>query len=249
VKPSTVPVTLLQAQGTISGVQESPFGPPEQWRDGDLIAMSREFDADLVLSAYRHGVFPMPDRRGLMGWYSPLDRGVLPLDGLRVPRSLRKMARRYEVRVDTAFDDVLAACADPDRDGAWIDRDITRMYRALHAAGIVHSVEAWTASGELAGGLYGVSLGGLFAGESMFHRPDIGRDASKVALIGLVDLLTAAGGDGRLLDVQWQTAHLKTLGVIEIDRSEYLLRLQRALALPPPAWPVADTRGVMQRGL
>jgi leucyl/phenylalanyl-tRNA--protein transferase len=161
---------------------------------------------------------------------------VLPLDGLRVTRSLRKMLPRYSIRVDTAFDAVLAACADPDRPGGWIDDDIARVYRALHAAGRAHSVEAW-AGDDLAGGLYGISLGGLFAGESMFHHPEIGRDASKAALVALVDLLTAAGPTGRVLDVQWRTDHLASLGVVEIDRSTYVAGLPAALALPDPAWP------------
>jgi leucyl/phenylalanyl-tRNA--protein transferase len=193
----------------------SPFGPPETWRDDDLIAVSAEFDPELALAAYAAGVFPMPVRPGLMGWWSPLRRGVLPLDGLRVTRSLRKMLPRYTIRVDTAFDAV---------------------YRSLHAAGRAHSVEAW-AGAELAGGLYGISLGGLFAGESMFHHPEIGRDASKAALVALVDLLTAAGPTRRVLDVQWRTDHLASLGVVEIDRSTYVARLPAALALPDPAWP------------
>ena len=221
---------------------DSPFGAPVSWRPDDLIGVSREFDADLVLAAYRSGVFPMPARRRLMGWYSPLRRGVLPLDGLKVSRSLRKMVKRYEITVDTAFDAVddddavLEGCADPKREGGWIDQNIRAVYRQLHREGHVHSIEAWTASGELAGGLYGVSVGGLFAGESMFHRPDIGRDASKAALVTLVEHLNAAGGNGRLLDVQWQTDHLATLGVVEISRAEYLRRLSVALRLSTPSW-------------
>jgi leucyl/phenylalanyl-tRNA--protein transferase len=196
--------------------------------------MSEVFDAELVLTAYRHGVFPMPTG-GAMGWYSPVFRGILPLDGLRVTRSLRKSAKHYAVRVDTAFDAVLDACADPTRPHGWIDDDVRRIYTELHRAGIVHSVEAWTPDGQLAGGLYGVSLGGLFAGESMFHDPEIGRDASKVALIGLVERL-AADGRPRLLDVQWQTPHLASLGAIEIERAEYLARLEQALPMPAPDW-------------
>lgn len=222
------------------------FGSPERWPQQDLIALSEEFGPDLVVAGYRSGVFPMPDaelgsilgwRIGRpMGWFSPMRRGTLPLDQLRVTRSLRKMVNRYRLTVDAAFDEVLRACADTSRPGAWIDDRIAEAYTWLHGAGIVHSVEAWTDHDELAGGLYGVSIGGLFAGESMFHRPDIGRDASKVALVGLVDLLR---GDGlpRLLDVQWCTPHLATLGVVEIDRSEYLRRLARALMLPSPQWP------------
>jgi leucyl/phenylalanyl-tRNA---protein transferase len=214
----------------------SPFGPPALWREDDLIGISRDFDADLALTAYASGVFPMPAPGGLMGWYSPLRRGVLPLDGLRVSRSLRKMLGRYEIRTDTAFDAVLAGCADRRRPNGWIDNRIRRVYRQLHRRGIVHSVEAWTAAGELAGGLYGVSVGGLFAGESMFHRPDIGRDASKVALVALVERLRSAGTPDRLLDVQWVTPHLASLGVVEISRAEYLDRLAAALRRPPPAW-------------
>ena len=217
-------------------MEDSPFGPPAGWRTDDLIGVSREFDAALVLEAYRSGVFPMPSRRHLMGWYSPMLRGVLPLDGLRVTRSLRKSLRRYQIRVDSDFEAVLDGCADSRRPGGWIDRDIRAVYRQLHQEGHVHSVEAWTESGQLAGGLYGVSLGGLFAGESMFHRPDIGRDASKAALVGLVNLLTEAGPGGRLLDVQWRTDHLASLGVVEISRAEYLRRLRVALALPTPSW-------------
>ena len=198
----------------------------------------------MVTDAYRAGVFPMPLRPGLMGWWSPLDRGILPLDGLRITRSLRKMINRYEIRIDTAFDQVLERCADPDRPGSWIDGDIQTVYRELHRSGVVHSVETWTHDGQLAGGLYGVSIGGLFAGESMFHDAEIGRDASKVALVALVELLRQAGGEHRLLDVQWQTPHLASLGVIEIDRGNYLRRLPRALRLPSPPWPVvSDSMG------
>lgn len=217
----------------------SPFGPSERWRASDLIAASRDFDVDQALEAYRNGVFPMPlgdGRRELMGWFSPLDRGVLPLERLVVSRSLRKMLPRYDIRVDTDFAGVLAGCADPGRSGAWIDGAIRSVYTCLHEQGVVHSVEAWTASGELAGGLYGVSIGGLFAGESMFHRPDVGRDASKAALVGLVNVLRSDGQSDRLLDVQWQTPHLASLGVVEISRAAYLARLRRALALPAPDW-------------
>ena len=219
-------------------VADSPFGSPELWRTDDLVAVSRAFDADLVLQAYRSGVFPMPARGGLMGWWSPLERAILPLDRLRVTRSLRKMTARYEIRVDTDFEGVLAGCGDPRRPDGWIDADIRRIYRQLHREGLVHSVEAWTHEGELAGGLYGVSLGGLFAGESMFHRADIGRDASKVALVALVQILSAAGATGRLLDVQWLTPHLQSLGVVEVPRPRYLELLSRALELDDPDWGV-----------
>lgn len=222
--------------GTIRGMQPSPFGPPADWPDEDLIGYSHGFDLGLVVAGYRTGVFPMPIGRGTMGWFSPVRRGILPLDGLRVSRSLRKMLKRYEIRVDTAFSAVLDRCADPRREGSWINGEIRAVYTELHRAGVVHSVEAWTSDDRLAGGLYGVGLGGLFAGESMFHDAEIGRDASKAALVGLVELLRAAGPDGRVLDVQWQTDHLATLGVIELDRVDYLGRLPAALQLAPPVW-------------
>lgn len=224
------------------------FGSPARWPRQDMIALSDEFGPDLVLAGYRSGVFPMPqDELGgllgrrherLMGWFSPVGRGILPLDGLRVTRSLRKMINRYRLTVDAAFVDVLRACADVSRPGAWIDDRIAEVYTQLHRDGVVHSVEAWTVDRQLAGGLYGVSIDGLFAGEAMFHRPDVGRDASKVALVGLVELLRADGLP-RLLDVQWPTPHLTTLGVVEIERADYLRRLADALSLPPPHWPAA----------
>lgn len=209
------------------------FGDPAHWPAGDLVAVSEEFDAGIVATGYTEGVFPMP-LEGLMGWFSPQQRGVLPLDGLRVTRSLRKMLPRYRTTVDRAFDRVIERCADPERVGGWIDADIIAAYRELHRAGLAHSVEAWTAEGELAGGLYGINIGGLFAGESMFHDDRIGRDASKVALVRLVRLL--GPGSGRLLDVQWRTPHLASLGVVEVARPDYLARLADAIELEPPAW-------------
>ena len=147
-------------------------------------------------------------------------------------RSLRASCHRYDVRIDTAFDEVIAACADPGRDHGWIDDEILAAYRELHRLGWAHSVEAWTPEGELAGGLYGVAIGGLFAGESMFHRR---RDASKVALVHLVDVLREGGAS--LLDVQWSTDHLASLGVVEIRRDDYLRRLAAAIHHPlPPAF-------------
>ena len=188
-----------------------------------------------MLLAYRSGIFPMPlQREGVTAWWSPDPRAVIPLNDLRVTRSLRTSTHRFDVRVDTAFEAVIDACADPSRPGRWINAFVREAYVRLYALGWAHSVEAWSPDGELAGGLYGVAIGGLFAGESMFHRAT---DASKVALVALVDFLRddGAGGAGRVLDVQWQTRHLKSLGAIEIDRTEYLRRLETALslALPP----------------
>ena len=201
----------------------------------DLVAMGADLEPGTLLAAYRRGLFPMPGEspHDPMLWFCPTQRGVLPLDGLKVSRSLRRSARDFEIRIDTAFEEVVAGCADPRRPQGWIDESIMAAYVALHRLGWAHSVEAWR-DGRLAGGLYGVAIGGLFAGESMFHRE---RDASKVALMGLVDALVdgdpAAAAD-RLLDVQWKTPHLASLGVIEIPRTAYLDRLERALALPLP---------------
>ena len=221
--------------------------PPSRWALPDLTdpavdAVADDFlgtGADLepgtLLAAYRCGLFPMPARsrtgRRTVGWWSPVDRGVLPVAGHHVPRSLRRSRRRMEVRVDTAFDDVVLGCADPSRSGGWIDRDVRAAYGELHRLGWAHSVEAWQ-DGELVGGLYGVAVGGLFAGESMFHRAT---DASKVALVGLVELLTDQHAGRRLVDVQWRTAHLATLGVVEVPRSAYLRALRAALTVPLPA--------------
>jgi leucyl/phenylalanyl-tRNA--protein transferase len=197
----------------------------------DLVAMGADLEPGTLLAAYRCGLFPMPDpSTSRMLWWSPVARGVLPLDRLKVSRSLRQSASKMEIRVDTAFVDVVTACADPARDSGWIDGDVAAAYTRLHELGWAHSVEAWR-DGELVGGLYGVAIGGLFAGESMFH---VHRDASKVALAGLVDLLRDEHADERLLDVQWQTPHLASLGVVELARPAYLDCLARALDVPLP---------------
>jgi leucyl/phenylalanyl-tRNA--protein transferase len=205
------------------------------------VGLGADLEPGTLLAAYRTGLFPMPvgrlvRRHAVLAWWSPDPRGVIPLDGLRVARSMRRAARRFEIRIDTAFDDVVAACADPRRRGAWITADVAAAYGRLHQLGWAHSVEAWTPDGRLAGGLYGVAIGGLFAGESMFHvREPWGRDASKVALLALVEVLNADGREGRLLDVQWLTPHLARLGAVELSRDEYLARLRVALALPLPS--------------
>lgn len=218
--------------------------PPSPWAlpapvpgDGDLVGIGADLEPGTVLAAYRSGLFPMPVDGRNLGWWSPDPRGVLALDALRVSRSLRKSAARFEIRIDTDFEGVLDGCADPSREGRWITPAVRDAYRRLHDLGWVHSVEAWDREdGTLGGGLYGVAIGGLFAGESMFHRRT---DASKAALVGLVRLLDD-GVPGRLLDVQWRTPHLASLGVTEIARQDYLARLAWALPLPlPPAFGAA----------
>jgi leucyl/phenylalanyl-tRNA--protein transferase len=197
----------------------------------EIAGVGADLEPGTLLAAYRHGLFPMPVQRGAIGWWSPDPRGILPLDGLRVSRSLRKSSARFDVRVDTDFKAVIAACADKRRKGAWINHDIKKAYLRLHELGWVHSVETWTPDGRLAGGLYGVSIGGLFAGESMFHKET---DASKVALVALVDRLREAGAS--LLDVQWVTPHLSSLGAVAVPRVTYHQLLGPALGQAPPAW-------------
>jgi leucyl/phenylalanyl-tRNA--protein transferase len=199
----------------------------------DLIGVGADLEPGTLLAGYRSAVFPMGlgrHGRGPLGWWSPDPRGVLPIDGLKVSRSLRRSYATFEIRVDTAFDDVVTACADARRPGRWITPRIAEAYRRLHDLGWAHSVECWRA-GRLAGGLYGVDVGGLFAGESMFHRET---DASKVALVALVKMLAEDGDSRRLLDVQWRTDHLASLGVVEISRDEYRRRLALALTAPRP---------------
>ena len=201
--------------------------PPAENADEDgIVGLGADLAPGTLLAAYRSGLFPMP-LGGVMAWWSPEPRAIVPLDGLRVSRSLRRSLKRYEVRVDTAFEHVIAACADPRRPHGWITDEIVRAYTELHHLGWAHSVEAWSLDdGTLAGGLYGVATGGLFAGESMFHRRV---DASKVTLVGLVERMRAAGM--ALLDVQWRTEHLASLGAVEVSRRRYLELLRQALAL------------------
>ena len=174
-------------------------------------------------------MFPMYLPDGHLGWWSPVERAILPLHGLRVSRSLRKSTRRFQVSVDADFESVIKGCADPIRPDGWITDDFVDAYLELHRLGWAHSVEVWDNEGALVGGLYGLAIGGLFAGESMFHRVS---DASKVALVHLVVVMNQ--GDGRMIDVQWITPHLESLGVVVIGRNAYLDRLPEALAGPDP---------------
>ena len=201
----------------------------------DLVAVGGDLRAGTLLEAYRSGVFPMGlgehgDRP--LGWWSPDPRGVLLPGAAHASRSLRRSLRHFEMRVDTAFDEVLAACADPTRDGRWITPEIVDAYTELHALGWAHSIETWR-DGELVGGLYGLAVGGLFAGESMFHRET---DASKAAVLAMAGFVFADGDPRRIIDVQWATDHLRTLGIVSIPREDYLERLDAALDVPPPTF-------------
>lgn len=203
-----------------------------------------EITPDLVLQAYSIGLFPMAEsaEQDHLFWVDPEARGIFPLDALIVSKSLAKMVRsdRYEIRVDDDFDAVIAGCAAPatERGQTWINGPIRRLYRALFDRGDVHTVEAWQ-EGTLVGGLYGVSLGAGFFGESMFHTS---RDASKVALVHLVARLRR--GNFRLLDTQFITPHLASLGAIEVPRTEYKALLEDAVSASADRMRAFDRRAL-----
>lgn len=197
----------------------------------DLVGAGADLAPGTLLRAYRSGLFPMgigANGRPPLGWWSPAQRGVLRPGQVHLSRSLRRSLRRFEVSVDGDFASVVAGCADPAREGRWITAEVAAAYAELHRLGWAHSVEVWEA-GRLVGGLYGVAIGGLFAGESMFHTAT---DASKAALVHLDHLLGADGDPRRLIDVQWSTSHLASLGVEEVERPAYLRALADALEAP-----------------
>ena len=230
------------------------FPSVDEMPDADLVATGADLEPSTLIAAYRGGIFPMPihePRRGSwimpsgaspgdapvgtlsklglrpraprdepMGWWSPVERGVLVPEDLLVSRSLRRSTRRWTVTVDQSFAEVVRQCATQRRRGGWISAAILDAYVRLHELGWAHSVEARDDAGRLVGGLYGVRIGRLFAGESMFH---LERDASKVALVHLASRMS--GGAPSLIDVQWATPHLESLGVATVPRSEYLRRL------------------------
>jgi leucyl/phenylalanyl-tRNA--protein transferase len=210
------------------GASSWRFPPPSEWPDDDLITAGGDLAPATLVTAYRNGIFPMEVRApmSILGWWSPNPRGIVPLDRLRVTRSMRQSAKRFEVRVDTCFVDVMHGCGDPSRKDGWITPAFIDAYSTLHQLGWAHSVEVFDRDGQLAGGLYGVRINGLFAGESMFH---VQRDASKVALMALVALMRETGMT--LLDVQWRTEHLASLGAVGVARDQYLAILADALGV------------------
>ena len=193
----------------------------------ELVALGADLEPGTLLAAYRTGLFPMPvdpnRRRSKIAWYSPDPRGIIPLDGLIVSKSLRSSCRRFDVRMNTNFRAVMERCADPERQGRWITSEFVDAYVRLAELGWAQSVETYL-DGELVGGLYGVRINGFYAGESMFHDAS---DASKVALVHLVDHLNATGAV--LLDTQWATDHLASLGAIEVRRNDYMRLLAHAI--------------------
>jgi leucyl/phenylalanyl-tRNA--protein transferase len=197
-----------------------------------LIVDGSKWDAQVILAAYRRGLFPMPldaiESPNVISWWSPNPRGVLRPTKLRVTRSLKQSIKKYRVTVNQNFEEVIRNCASPERPSGWITQDVIEAYLALHELGYAHSVEVWDKSGALVGGLYGLELGGLFAGESMFYKSP---DASKVALVQLAKIMD--DGSGRLIDCQWNTEHLASLGVQEISRLDYLSGLPKLLKMEP----------------
>ncbi|MBX3186374.1 MAG: leucyl/phenylalanyl-tRNA--protein transferase [Labilithrix sp.] len=216
------------------------FPDPRRPRSPEVLAMGCDFSPGTLLHAYRSGIFPWPhgdardDGAPLVLWFSPDPRTVFPLDAPpHWSRSLRRTLRRhpYEVTVDADFPEVMRMCGETRANNTWIIPELVAGYVRLHELGWAHSVEVWETTGAkrtLVGGIYGVAIGGMFAGESMFH---VRTDASKIAFASLVARLQQAGF--ALFDVQVQNPHLESLGCVEIARSEYLVRLEQALALSP----------------
>jgi leucyl/phenylalanyl-tRNA--protein transferase len=195
----------------------------------DLVITEGDLKPATVVAAYRAGFFPMhvqnENEQTVLAWFSPDPRGIIVLDELVVSRSLVKSIKKFKVKYDQDFKEIVEGCANPSRGDGWINEEIKSAYQELFDLKLVHSVGVYTRQDELVGGLYGIELGGFFAGESMFHTA---RDASKVALYGLVEKLKSKPG-ARLLDVQWQTPHLARMGAREVPREEYLTLLKEAL--------------------
>ncbi len=207
---------------------------PHQVHPGvDLACVGADLEPVTVLHAYAMGLFPMQVDTELgeqeLGWWSPDPRGILRLEEIIVSRSLRRSMQKFTVTFDQEFVLVMRACWRAGGEGNWITDEFVQTYSHLHERGFAHSVEVWNSEGELAGGLYGIELGGLFAGESMFH---LDRDASKVALVTLVEKLGNCVGP-RLFDVQWNTDHLESMGATQIDRGDYLKELAGVLNTQP----------------
>lgn len=200
------------------------FPPAESADEYGIVGVGADLEPETVLAAYSQGLFPMPlEPGGRIAWWSPDPRAIMPLD-MHVSRSLARSMRKFTFSINRSFRDVMEACADPSRPHGWIDSQVLGAYTRLHELGWAHSVECWNETGELVGGVYGVGVGAMFAGESMFHRET---DASKAALVHLTRTLLQNGVE--LFDVQWMTPHLESLGAIDLPRTEYLSRLRDAV--------------------
>jgi len=200
------------------------FPPASSADEHGIVGIGADLEPGTILSAYAQGLFPMPlEPDGPIAWWSPDPRAIMPLD-MHVSRSLAKSMRKFHFTVNTSFVEVMTKCANPDRPHGWIDSQMLAAYAHLHELGWAHSVETRNADGQLVGGVYGLGIGGLFAGESMFHTET---DASKGALVHLTR--TLRDRKIRLFDVQWMTPHLSSLGAIDLSRNEYLRRLEDAV--------------------
>lgn len=226
---------------------ESPSPALEHFPDPrrDIVKIGGDLEPDSILEAYRAATFPMRIRTGELAWWSPDPRGIITAGRLRITNSLKRSLKRYEIRVDTSFAAVIEACARRSEPGMWIDDDIESAFIHLHELGWVHSVETWKSTEDgkavLVGGLYGVAIGGLFCGESMFHRE---RDASKAALVALCEIVfDAPSPDQRLIDVQWLTPHLASMGATTVTRSEYqeMVKVAQQLPLPESFFPATPS--------
>jgi len=197
-----------------------------------LTNFGSNWDSETLISAYRVGLFPMPyeigGKESAIGWWSPKSRAIFYPGQIYISTSLKSAVKKFSVTVNQDFEAVLRACANPQRESGWINTDVISAFTALHQMGVAHSIEVWDSEGRLAGGLYGLELGGVFAGESMFH---VTKNASKVALVHLGELLN--DGSGRIIDTQWMTSHLESMGAKPIDRGEYCRLLPSLVAIPP----------------
>jgi leucyl/phenylalanyl-tRNA--protein transferase len=197
-----------------------------------LTTFGSNWNPETLLAAYRFGLFPMPyeidGQESAIGWWSPHSRAVFHPNEIHVSKSMRAARKKFKVTVDRDFEAVIRACGNPNRESGWINEDVISAFIVLHRLGLAHSIEVWNREDRLVGGLYGLELGGVFAGESMFH---IEKNASKVALVHLGELLN--DGNGRIIDTQWMTSHLESMGAKPINRREYCQILPNLLEIPP----------------
>jgi leucyl/phenylalanyl-tRNA--protein transferase len=197
-----------------------------------LTSFGSNWNPDTLLAAYRAGLFPMPyeldGAEVAIGWWSPQSRAIFYPDQIHISKSLRSAMKKFTITVDSDFESVIRACANPQRERGWINEDVISAFGKLHQMGAAHSIEVWDRGGRLVGGLYGIEVGGIFAGESMFH---LATNASKAALVHLGVLLN--DGNGRIIDTQWMTGHLESMGAKPIERGEYCRILPKLLGIPP----------------
>lgn len=208
------------------------FPAIEEMPNNDLVILGADLEPATLIDSYQNAIFPMHvkvENVEEIGWWSPVKRGILPLNKIKISKSLKKSMKKFQVTFDQAFSEVMEGCADRKREKGWINQEIKIAYKKLFKLGYAHSVEVWNSKNELVGGLYGVEVNGLFAGESMFHKQT---DASKTAMVYLVEKLKTGKGE-RLFDVQWQSPHLKSMGVIEVSRKKYYEKLLLALKSKP----------------